>query len=193
MIRKYIFLLLFCLVFAGCNNITQFLPACDGISYNFYSLYHLPYNDINDNFDSFVQNQTMILNGCNTTNYLDISNEDKLYKKFNKYDIKTYNVSFSCDLIEFDTLLFVKDKSVYLMEIGMGPCGGFNIRFIDNVNESSHLSNFLSFERFVIINNPHKFCKNYILKNPDYSEDECNNVVEIPSYIPVKNFYEFFS
>ena len=119
------------MILISCTNRPRI--ACDGIAYQFKILYDGKGNNLVSSLNLLIDNNTEILENCSVVDYSELR-DDKIVSLLSNYSLKAYNVSFSCDILDFDAILYEKGNKLYRFLSGLGPCGRLNVDFDNTVS-----------------------------------------------------------
>lgn len=153
-----LFLILFILVF-GYLFLSYFINiTVDCSAYHFDFFYDLKSGDLKRDLNSMIEDNTNVLENCIVTNYVEING-------IPKYSVKAYNVSFSCDILNFSWIVYAKGNKVYELTPSMGPCGQDNVYFNDTKKVDDTLAYSYDYEDLYIPDESYKRYPNSSLES----------------------------
>ena len=186
---KYLILIL--LALSACTT-------CDGIAFRFYPLGYES-SDHSAAVLDFIHDNTVNLNCTDVT----LNKEANL---FSKYNIIKYDATVTCDIVEFSDEFYFINDSLYILEIGMGPCGSENVHIYDEFPYDQDYET-----RIVDLNMKNlEFCKAYhekqdgdvnvcyrgqaeelMWESPSEALDACDKIDYDDNYLRVSDCYDY--
>ncbi|GEM_PF-3181098 len=140
-------LLLFLILLFGCAPKPKISIDCGGVT--FIKLYDKKSDDLKENFNLLIKENTNVLENCQASSYTQTTIKE-MESLLNKYSLKSYNVSFICyingynghrslnQIIDFDTLIFEKDNKFYRYVQSFVPCDRKEIFFDSNTPQANY-------------------------------------------------------